>query len=389
MKKSKLCIAIAASLFAVNAAATDVKQELSLLKQQMRIINERILELESIVNDEKQNVDTQQSVTESVMVKQEAPKVKSSRLTKSDKNKDIKLYASLRPTLGYHDENDEKSWDVRDALSNAGFKSTYQFMQGWSTTLHGEWSIDLSNNADFGKARQVYVAVDTPYGKVGLGKQRPVQYLFIAEHNDIFDHSNSPYAYDLESPFFVNNMITYQLNQGDFTWMLASQVNGADGNNQSDLFNAGVSYDIDNLHLGLTYLKQAAFDDDTRLGDDKVYAGSIAYTFDNDLYLALAYQDKEYERQTLLERDGYTFDLALAYPLSAHYKLKAGYFDFEDGNIDLLTNDHDGGNITLEWLPSDDVKFHIEYLYRNFEQQSDFSSISVGVRYDFAQSWTF
>ena len=34
MKKSKLCIAIAASLFAVNAAATDVKQELSLLKQQ-------------------------------------------------------------------------------------------------------------------------------------------------------------------------------------------------------------------------------------------------------------------------------------------------------------------------------------------------------------------
>lgn len=386
MQKTKVYFGILTAILAFNASANDIHAELALLKKQMSGMQNKIATLEKLIaQSEGQPI----AKPEQNKLALEPEKESAVKISAAKKTKDIKLYASLRPTFGYHDVNDEKNWDVKDALSNAGFKSHYNFQEGWTAILHGEWSIDLSNNADFGKARQVYVAMDTPYGKVGIGKQRPVQYLFIAEYNDIFDHANSPYAYDLESPFFVNNMLTYQIQQGDFTWMMAGQFDGEQGDNNSDLFNGGVSYDNDNLHIGLTYLQQSIFDGDTELGDDKVFAGSVAYTFDNDLYMALAYQGKDYERNGFSDRDGHTFDFAIAYPLAPNYKIKAGYFDFEDGTNNLLTKNHDGGNLTLEWIPNDDVKFHIEYLYRNFEQLPDFSSISIGFRYDYAQTWKF
>jgi predicted porin len=139
----------------------------------------------------------------------------------SIKCKDLRVYATVRPTFGYIDENDEKLWDVIDALSHAGFKATTHFDEEWSAVLHGEWGIDLSNNGDFGKARQVYVALNSPVGTIGIGKKRPAQYLFIAEYVDIFNHSNSPFSYDPESIFFVDNLITYKLKTGNLTWMLA------------------------------------------------------------------------------------------------------------------------------------------------------------------------
>jgi predicted porin len=139
----------------------------------------------------------------------------------SIKCKDLRVYATVRPTFGYIDENDEKLWDVRDALSHAGFKATTHFDEEWSAVLHGEWGIDLSNNGDFGKARQVYIALNSPVGTIGIGKKRPAQYLFIAEYVDIFNHSNSPFSYDPESIFFVDNLITYKLKTGNLTWMLA------------------------------------------------------------------------------------------------------------------------------------------------------------------------
>lgn len=377
MQKIKLAFAIFVVSLASNTSANDVLEELDLLKKQLALLQSKIIKLEKTVEKPKKSSNEPAKLVTNVIE------------SKSKTKKDIKLYASLRPTLGYFDENNNTSSDVKDALSNAGFKSNYNFKKNWTATLHGEWGIDLSDSANFGKARQVYVAVDSPYGKVAIGKQRPVQYLFIAEYNDIFDHSNSPFAYDVESPFFVDNMVTYQLKTGDFTWMLASQFNGDEGDNYSDFFNGGMSYDIKNLHLAATYLEQSVYESGINLGDDSVYSGSIAYTFDNDLYLAIAYQSKDYERKNLVERSGHTFDIAMGYSLTNDYKLKAGYFAFEDGKLDSITKDHNGGNITLEWLPNEDVKFHIEYLHRNFEQLPDFNSISIGFRYDYAQYWKF
>lgn len=150
-----------------------------------------------------------------------------------------------------------------------------------------------------------------------------------------------------------------------------------------------MSYDKSNLHLAATYSTQDIFESGIKLGDDSVYAGSAAYTFDNDFYVAVAYQNKDYDRQNVAQRNGHTFDLALAYLLSKEYKIKAGYFDFEDGKLTPFTKDHNGGNLTFEWLPNDDVKFHIEYLHRSFEQLPEFNSISIGFRYDYAQRWQF
>jgi len=380
MSIKKISALLVALLIATTAMANDVQKEIELLKQQLIEINKKLLILE------------QQSKSQGTLSAPKAKQINSlpntSKTFKSQR--DIKLYASLRPTFGYIDEQSNKAWDVRDALSNAGFKSTYNFKEGWQATLHGEWGIDLSNNADFGKARQVYVALDSPLGKVGIGKQRPVQYLFIAEYIDIFNHSRSPFAYDPESPFFVNNLITYQKKINDFTFMLAGQFDGESGNDNEDFFNGGLSYDADNLHLAVAYSSRDIFeDDDLHIGEDKSYAASVAYTFENDWYVALGYQDVDYQRDLLIDRSGHTFDVSVAYPLSDEFKVKAGLFDFEDGYTNTQTQDHSGANLTFEWLPVDSLRFHIEYLRRDFEQFPDFNSISVGFRYDFAQTWQF
>jgi len=318
-------------------------------------------------------------------VKSISPTTLTPKSQSSEKANDLRVYATLRPTFGYIDENDENLWDVRDALSHAGFKATTHFDKDWSAVLHGEWGIDLSNNGDFGKARQVYVALNSPVGTVGIGKQRPAQYLFIAEYVDIFNHSNSPFAYDPESIFFVDNLITYTLKKGDLTWMVASQFNGSEGDNNSDLTNIGISYDKKGLHAAFTYLTQNSNAGEVKDGEDEVYAGSLAYEFTNGLYLALGYQNRNYQRYSESnDRDGHTLDVSASYRLAENYKLKLGVFDFSDGYGNALSRDFNGYNTTIEWLPNPSLRFHLEYLHRDFEYLDDFSSISIGFRYDFS-----
>lgn len=357
---NKLCLCLVSSLLmASNLYASD-ETNLSELKKELRELEKKLEKLE-----QKNTAEVQTP------------------------SKDMKLYATLRPTYGWIDDSGEEQFDVKDALSHAGFKSTNEFKKGWTAILHGEWGIDLSNNGDFGKARQVYVAVDSPYGRLGIGKQRPVQYLFIAEYIDIFNHGNSPFSYDPESLFFVNNLITYSKTVSNFTFMAVAQFNGEQGDNFQDLVNTGVSYDKDNIHLAVTYTKQDALTDDAVIGEDEIVAVSGAYSFDSGLYVALGYQDKSYDRITLNDRDGHTFDFSVAYPIAHQMKIKAGYFDFKDGVDGSESRDFNGGNLTTEWSPADNLRFHIEYLVRNFKEQKDYSSISLGFRYDFADTWHY
>ena len=334
-------------------------------------------------------LETQLNELQKKVAELEANKPDSEATTQNEKK--VRIYASLRPTFGRLDDGADEYWDVKDALSNVGLKSTYEFESGWTAILHGEWSVDLSNNGDFGKARQVYVALDSPYGRIGIGKQRPAQYLFIAEYVDIFDHGNSPFAYDPESLFFVDNLLTYQIKLGDVTWILVSQFNGQDGNNNSDLINGGFSYDRDKLHFAITYTREdkydgQTYDPQTKLGTDEIYAGSFAYTFDNNFYAAVGYQAKNYERSGV-GRDGHTFDFSIAYAIGPNYKIKSGVFSFSDGLKGAASLDYTGINLTLEWLPASGLRYHIEYLAKNFDEQPDFNSLSIGFRYDYASSW--
>lgn len=353
---------------------TELKKQIDLLKKQVELLEQQQKkELKS-----PSSLPASSSTNRLKTVAAPPQKIKAT-------NNTLNAYGTLRPTFGYIEENGESLWDVRDALSHAGFKATTTFKENWGAVLHGEWGIDLSNNGDFGKARQVYVALNSPYGEVGIGKQRPVQYLFIAEYTDIFNHGNSPFAYDPESIFFVDNLITYKISTGDLSWMLASKFNGNDGDNNSDLINAGVSYDKDGLHAAITYLNENSSFDGNKNGEDEVYAGSLSYDFSNGLYIALSYQDRTYQRYLQpQDRDGHTIDISTAYRISELFKVKLGIFDFSDGHTEFLSQDFKGYNTTLEWLPSSDLRFHIEYLHRDFDYLEDFSSISVGFRYDFS-----
>ncbi|NOU50507.1 porin [Pseudoalteromonas sp. JBTF-M23] len=304
----------------------------------------------------------------------------------------VDVYATIRPTFGLIDEQTHSNWDVRDALSHAGLKVSHEFQPGWSAQLHGEWGIDLANEGNFGKSRRAYTALSTPYGRFGIGKQRPAQYLFIAEYVDIFNHSSSPFAYDPESIFFVDNLLSYRFETGPLTFVAVGQFDGNQGDKQTDLFNAGVSYDAHGLHAALTYQQNDIFDKDVKLGHNRIWASSFAYQFTNRFYGAVSYQNKDYARnQASLSRSGHTFDLSLAYQFADRYKLKTGIFDFDDGYNHFDTNNQsfDGYNVTLEWLPTKPLRVHLEYLNKSFDNQADMQSISVGFRYDYKQQWQY
>lgn len=348
--------------------------------------------LERQLADLKARFMAQEKITQPEPVITPPPAQQSSQATTALPKTTLSTYATIRPTFGLINEDDESNWDVRDALSHAGIKVTHEFMPGWQAELHGEWGIDLANEGNFGKSRRAYTALGTPFGRFGIGKQRPAQYLFIAEYVDIFNHASSPFAYDPESIFFVDNLVTYRYHFGPVTFIAAGQFNGDKGDNQSDLFNTGLSYDQAGLHAAITYQHNDVYDNELQIGENRLWSGALAYQFTPDLYAAVAYQDKEYERNSsLASRQGHTFDVSLAYQLSKHYKLKTGYFNFDDGyyQFDPLNQSFDGYNITLEWLPTAPLRVHLEYLNKSYDNQEDMDSISIGFRYDYKQEWQF
>lgn len=306
------------------------------------------------------------------------------------KNSQVSLYGSIRPTLSYLDEGDEQTWDVRDALSRIGIKASTEFADGWQAIAQGEWNVDIANSGNFGKARQAYAAIASPYGQVGIGKQRPAQYTLVAEYVDIFNHGNSPYAYDHESPFFVDNFVTYQLVSNGLTFMAGVQVDGNQGDSNADMINLGLGYDTGALHLGLGYVTQDTLIDGKVGGDNQTLGGVAAYTFNNGLYVAVSYQDKQYnfdQSLTNADRSGSTLDTALAYPLNDEYKIKLGYFQFKDGIKGNGSADYDGFNTTLEWNPLSNVRVHLEYLDKSLENGNDDQAVTIGFRYDFNLTW--
>ncbi|WP_417344611.1 porin [Ferrimonas sp.] len=352
MNTKMTLIAGAVAALSFNALAADS------LEEQVRVLSERVQQLE-----------------------QQGPQVAEGTT--------FNLYGSLRPTFNYLDSGDDSKWDVRDALSRVGIKATTELSNGWVAIAQGEWSVDISNNGDFGKARQAYVALSTPYGQLGVGKQRPAQYTLVAEYVDIFNHANSPYAYDAESPFFVDNFVTYKLQHQGVTLMAGAQISGDKGDDNADLVNLGLGYDLDGLHLGLGYVAADRLDDSNQvIGDDKTLGGVVAYSFDNGLYLAAAYQDKDYNLDGGADRSGSTIDTALAYPFADDYKVKLGYFKFEDGKK-VASGDYDGYNTTLEWQPAGNLRLHVEYLVKDFDNADKDTSIAVGMRYDFDLGWNF
>lgn len=380
MKLSSILLTLTC-LCVFPSLAGDISSELELVKKELKRLQEKLARLEQ--------AEAQRQKREQTQKEREKSRVVTAQVSNKQAYKgETKVYASLRPTFGREHKRGESFTDVQDALSNMGFKSTYEFQQGWKAIAQGEWSVDMGNNGDFGKARQVYVALDSPFGQIGIGKQRPVHYNFIAEYVDIFNHRSSPFAYDPEGPFFINNMLTYQKQFGSFNFMFTNQYDGPKNEGFADFQNIGVSYDNQGLHLAIAHWSRDVYsDDEIRLGKTSVISGSMAKSFGNGIYAAIAYQDFDYDLVT--NRSGHTLDVSLAYRFAPQFRLKTGYFELEDGRDEQVTLNHDGANLTLEWLPADSLRFHIEYLMKNYDELENDSALSVGFRYDYAKTWQF
>lgn len=322
-------------------------------------------------------------------LEQQAKAVQTSPSMQSSlRNSHFSLYGSLRPTLEYQDKADDV-WDIGDALSRLGVKADTEFAPNWHAIAQGEWKIRLDDNGRFGEARLAFAGIGSPFGQITFGRQRPVQYTLVAEYIDIFNNANSPFGYNQESPFFVNNALIYELKLKPVTVMASAIFDGNSGGSGADTINVGAGFDKNGLHLGAAYLQQDVYANANRTGKEQLTGAVISYEFSSGIYAAVGYQAKDYEFETAVNRTGSTFDSALAIPFANAYKLKLGYFWFKDGIEDASSQDYDGYNLTLEWQIAANVRTHLEYLQQNNDQREDDTIIALGIRYDFDLNWEF
>lgn len=311
---------------------------------------------------------------------------------------DIDLYASVRPTLAYldrpspTDEDDSSTVDLQDALSRIGVKSSIDLGEGLRAIFHGEWTIDVANDGSFGKSRHAYAGLHWDGHQVTLGKTRPPHYLLVAEHLDIFNHANSPFAYDQSGPFFVDNMLSYHFKTGAFQFQAAAKFDGDTGSDKDDLFNAGASYQLGSVYVAAAFLQTTSPSvlNTNAQGDENTSIALAMTTTLDKLYLAAAYQDLDTDIDRAISKEsfsGETFDITSAYSFDNGYTTKIGYFYHDDGRSSIDSKDYDGVNLTLERQINDAFRVHVEYLHRDFKEQDDFSSLTIGMRYDINFKW--
>lgn len=302
----------------------------------------------------------------------------------------VELYGSFRPVLNVTTQDDVSTVDVADALSRFGLQGDTQLKNNLGQAFFkGEWSVPINDSAQLEKSRLAYVGIENQYGTLSIGKLRPVHYTMIAEPVDIFNHAASPYAYDNSgSPFFIDNTVKYSLSWSAINFSVASRNSGS---NQEDLFNAGLSYQLDlrdiHFYLALANLQQGfdtsnLNDSDTANHDSNAMAMSITIA---KLYIASAYQQISQKSKIGVDSDSSTIDLSLAYALSSDWKVKAGWFNLDDDLAKAQSSDHKGYNLTLESQLAENVRVHAEYLAKDFANQDEvISAFNLGFRYDFA-----
>lgn len=317
-------------------------------------------------------------------IEREIEKIRSQ--TGSESSSSLDVYGTLRPVLTWEDDETDSALDVRDALSRFGFAGSTALKNGGTAYFTGEWKIQLQDGGNIDGTRKALVGLKGSYGDVAIGTQRPPQYSLIAEHVDIFNHGNSPYAYDAISPFFVDNMLVYKKQFNQLEFQAAMQSNGAEGEDVRDLVNTGLSFKQGAFYVAAAYLKstqpQAA--DQKEPGAENETIGGTVYFDQDGLYIAAAYQAITVTPEVGSDIDVTTTDVSLAYQLPSAYKVKAGGFVYDDGVDGAASGAFSGANLTLERQLSDNVRVHGEYLFKDFDEADTVNAVTVGIRYDFS-----
>lgn len=304
----------------------------------------------------------------------------------------LNIYGTFRPILTAEDDGTDNSVDVGDGLSRFGLTGSTPVMESSKVFFRGEWNIrlheggQLNGTAQDG-ARKAFVGIEGELGRVAIGKQRPPHYNLIAEHVDIFNHRSSPYAYDNAGPFFVDNMTTYQYKDkaNGLNFQAAVRSDGTSGKNNEDMVNAGLGFTANNMYLAIAYLKSTSPSqaDSNEEGSETENVALATYIHLDDLYLAAAYQTITETTELGNDVDVTTLDVSAAYTLPNRYKVKAGVFIYDDGIDGSLSLKNQGANITLERQLADNVRVHVEYLTKDFDEADTISALSIGLRYDF------
>ena len=306
----------------------------------------------------------------------------------ADKDYKLGLYGTLRPTLEIIDQDatnpgdDDSTVDVQDALSRVGLKGSMELEPGLEGFFQGEWSVDIGDNGDFGRSRRANVGLQGNGHRLLIGKDRPPHYTLIAERMDIYNHRSSPFAYDQVSPFFTDNMVAYRYMKDGVHFEAAGQFNGRQGDDRVDMFNTGIGVERGAWYGAIGYLDMRAAEGNLE-GNDNTYIGGTLVFDNGDLFLGVSYQNLDTETMTGFDYDGHTLDVSGAVGLGGGYKVKAGYFDFDDGLEGVASRQHDGYNVTLE-KQLKKLRLHIEVLGRNYDFREDSTILSLGLRYDFS-----
>ena len=315
----------------------------------------------------------------------------------SQHDSDLSLYGSFRPVLTYSDDDKKTTTDIQDGLSRFGLKGSTNVMESTQVFFQGEWNVKIADGGQIDGARLAFAGISGEYGKLTLGKQRPPQYLLIGEHVDIFNHRASPYAYDGTAfahgdttagfnNFFIDNSTMYDYQRNGFRFLAAVRTDGSSGENSADIVNAGVSFDAGVVYLAYAYADSTGADKvNSELVGDKLESNAFAiHTTLAGLYFAAAYQDITFDPAAGKSVDRNSTDVSLAYPLPRRFKVKTGYFDYDDGDKTGSSRSFSGMNLTLEKQLADNVRVHLEYLYQDPESGDSTTQISAGLRYDFS-----
>jgi|TARA_R100001377_G_C3185863_1_gene108521 predicted porin len=295
----------------------------------------------------------------------------------SDNAMSAKLYATVRPSLTYFNVKDDNRVEVTDFLSFAGLYSEAELGGGWTAMAHGEWGFDIAGDAEFGKARRASVGLSYDgYGKIAFGKDRAIDYLLHATHVDIFNHRASPFAYDQigKDAFFTDNQITYANTWDTITFMAGFKFAKGDGVDYAEQSIAGLGYDKNGLHFAVSFKST----DTGAVDNTDTVAISYAQQITDDFYLAAMYQDEE---------EIGTLDVSVGYQLTNKYKVKAGYYDFDDGISTKASESNNGFNLTLERQFTPKFRTHIEVLTKSYDNFEDEVAFAIGLKYDIAVNW--
>lgn len=312
--------------------------------------------------------------------------------TASHKKKanNLNLYGSFRPVLTVADDGTDTSTEVRDGLSRFGLTGSSAILDNVKVFFTGEWNIKLAEDGRIDSARLAFAGISGALGKLTVGKQRPPQYSLIGEHVDIFNHGDSAFGYDAASdsaaPFFVNKTTQYQYQTHGLDFRAAVRTDGTSGKDNDDLINAGLSYTMGNFYVAGAYLKSTSplSTNTEEEGAESENISFAAYMNLDQFYLAGAYQAITLTPEVGDDLDAITLDISASYALAHRYKLKAGFFMFDDDVEGAMSAKHQGANITLERQLADNTRVHIEYLTRDFDERDTQSALTVGLRYDFS-----